>query len=127
MVSFDVKYLYINVPIDDTIDHILTLLSDDDIPVRKDALRHLLKMACTNILFSFDGELYVQNDGLSMGSCLAPTMSAFAMTLIESLLQDCPHSPRFYKRYVDDIFTIFDHSSDITKFFEFINRLHSNI
>ena len=59
-----------------------------------------------------------------MGSNLGPTLAAFAMDLIESQL---PFRPRFYKRYVDDIFAIFDPPSDACDYLTVLNARHPNI
>ena len=63
-------------------------------------LASLLNLACRNMLFQFNGNLYTQIDGVAMGSCLGPTLASFAMNLVESRLT---FFPKYYKRYVDDI------------------------
>lgn len=128
MVSFDVRNLFTSIPVNDTIEHILSIVTDDDIPIGKQALRELLKMACTNILFTFNDVLYLQTDGMSMGSCLAPTMASFAMDMVEKKIRNYTGSaPIFYKRYVDDIFCIFDSSANIHEFHSFLNEIHPDI
>ena len=126
MVSFDVKSLFTNIPVEDTIDHILSLVPVD-FPVGKQALRDLLRLACTNILFSFNDNLYVQKDGMSMGSSLAPTMAAFAMDLIESKLASKSVLPSFYKRYVDDVFCLVDNSVNVNDLLKSLNDVHPSI
>lgn len=128
MVSFDVKDLFTNIPVDDTIEHITSVIKETDIPIKKQALRELLHLACRNILFSFNDVLYFQTDGMSMGSCLAPTMAAFAMDLLEKQLKNFKGSaPVFYKRYVDDIFCLFHKNASIDEFHNYMNTLHPNL
>ena len=44
-------------------------------------------------------------------------------------LKDCPpqFKPSFYKRYVDDIFILFENSNQVNKFDKYMNSRHSNI
>ena len=101
LVSYDVRSLFTNVPLDDTINHICTKIDFKNFPVNEKTLRTLLSLACKNVLFQFDGKLFVQNDGVAMGSKLAPTLANFAMDMIEGKFVK---RPLFYQRYVDDVF-----------------------
>ena len=53
-----------------------------------------------------DGTLYVQHDGVSMGSCLGPTFAEFYKSHVEvKLFQNDPTvKPVVYVRKVDDIY-----------------------
>ena len=88
LVSFDAKQLFTNIPVDDTIEHILKTVPDNQIPVSKETLKILLNMACTNVPFIFNGKTFNQIDGLSMGSCLAPLTAEFALHMIEVTLTE---------------------------------------
>ena len=37
------------------------------------------------------------------------------------------NGPIFYKRYVDDIFAVFEDENEATLFFEYLNKQHPNI
>jgi len=124
LVSFDVKSLFTNIPVKETIEHILNILPDNNLPTSKQSIGKLLDLACTNILFSFNNKLFIQTDGMCMGSNLGPTMAEFAMHLVE---QNMPSTPIFYKRYVDDVFCIFKSKSESLRFLDDINGIHSNI
>ena len=56
MVSIDVKSLFTNIPVNDTIEYI----RQNKLKIEKVTLKILLKLAYTNALFSFDNELYLQ-------------------------------------------------------------------
>ena len=128
MCSFDVINLFGNIPISRTIDHILTLIDFDHFELSRVALKEMLHLACTNVIFSFNDKLYSQFDGMAMGSKLGPTMAAFAMNMIESNFENFSGSkPLLYKRYVDDCFCIFHSKTDIENFFKFINSLDDNL
>ena len=124
MVSFDVKSLFTNIPVHDTIKYICDKIPQNKLPIDKATLMSLLELACTNILFSFDNKLYVQHDGMSMGSNLGPTMAAFTMSMIED--QIC-NMPLLYKRYVDDVFAIFKTKFQARKFLNTLNLVNKNI
>ena len=65
-----------------------------------------------------------------MGSPIGPTMANIFMNYMESkFLQSCPteFKPLFYRRYVDDTFTIFKSIEEANKFLEYINGQHHNI
>ena len=49
---------------------------------------------------------------------------------IEDLIfSTCPDSykPKFYRRYLDDTFAVFDSETQATNFFQFINSIHKNL
>jgi hypothetical protein len=84
MVSFDIASLYTNVPLDETIKIILKHLYDGQVkspPMDRVDMNDLLDLATKNSHFLFDGKLYDQIDGVSMGSPLAPLLA-------ENFLQD---------------------------------------
>ena len=74
-------------------------------------------------------ELYKQVDGVTMGNCLAPTFANFFLGHLEDLMfKDIKEFyPKFYRRYVDDIFCIFSKQSDAMCFLELLNKLHPNL
>ena len=61
---------------------------------------------------------------MCMGSNLGPTMAAFIMDKIENQMST---TPKFYCRYVDDIFIIASSSSEADDFLTDINKIHPNI
>jgi len=124
MVSFDVTSLFTNVPVSETIRFICNSIPISKIPVSKSTLDKLLNIACKNIVFSFNSDIYVQHEGMCMGSNLGPTMAAYAMHMIESKLKNMP---LYYKRYVDDTFAIFKTREEADQFFDQLNRAHSEI
>ena len=113
MVSFDITSLYTNIPLNETIDIIINHLYNGNIKppsTREEDMRRLLVYAAKESHFLFDGKLYQQIDGVSMGSPLAPILA-------EIFLQDFEkkHSSSFknmgilyWKRYVDDTYVLLD-------------------
>lgn len=114
MVSFDISSLYTNVPLDETISIILKSLYDTTTTtppkIKRADMKKLLVHATKKSHFLFDGKVYDQIDGVSMGSPLAPLFA-------EIFLQDFErkHLSSFenigilyWKRYVDDTFVLID-------------------
>ena len=133
MVSFDVKSLYTNVPVIETIDLICNKLfcnSDNYAGFSKSLFREMLVLAITNSNFLFNKNYYSQIDGLAMGNPIAPTLANIFLCGLETTIMDkCPADikPIYYRRYLDDIFAIFKCKTHSEKFFEFINLAHNNI
>ena len=72
--------------------------------MRKSTLKKLIKDSCTKT-FLFDGKIYKQIDGVSMGSSLGPVLANVIMTEFERLLVGKLIKGgliKFYIRYVDD-------------------------
>ena len=113
MVSFDIVSLYTNIPLTETIEIILKHLYDNPATppiIKRPDMEKLLIFATKESHFLFNGKIYDQIDGVSMGSPLAPLLA-------EIFLQDFEkkHLPSFkqmgilyWKRYVDDTFVLLD-------------------
>ena len=68
-ISFDVKSLFINVPLDETISIILRKIYDEG-KIQTNILRNIMKellLLCTkHVQFTFSGGIYIQLDGVAM-------------------------------------------------------------
>ena len=64
-----------------------------------------------------------------MGSPLAPVLANLFMGHHEKDWLQKYKGPevRFYRRYVDDTFCLFNNDNDASQFFDFINSQHTNI
>ena len=64
-----------------------------------------------------------------MGSPLAPILAALFMGYHEKDCIEKTHvaKPTFYKRYVDDIFAVFESELDAETFHTYLNTKHKNI
>ena len=146
MVSFDVTNLFTKVPLEYTIDVILDKLYGEkhDCSFKKPRIkmenwckkcldRHdmntLLTMATLDTHFLFNGKIYRQFNGVSMGSPLAPIIAdIFMIHLEEQLLPDMLKAGvKTYKRYVDDTFLLIDHNADIEQIKSILNSFHKDI
>ena len=71
LVSFDVKSLFTNVPLDQTIEIILNIVykkNEISTDMTKSEMKELLNLCTKSVHFTFDDNIYVQNDGVAMGS-----------------------------------------------------------
>ena len=87
--SLDATSLFTNVPVRETVDNICQQAYHHSTlpppPFAENLLRELLISCTTESPFTHvDGKLYVQCDGLSMGSPLAVTMAKFYMVYLEN-------------------------------------------
>ena len=133
MGSLDVDALFTSIPLDETINIGVEELFKDKAVInkleKKDVLK-LLTLATKESLFLFDGEYYYQTDGVAMGSPLGPTLANLFMSHYEQIwLRECPleFKPKFYRRYVDDIFILVEKIEHLEKFKEYLNSKHKNI
>ena len=110
MCSFYVTSLFMNVPLDETIDiAIKTLFHDETITkptIPEDLFRKLIKRATTEVEFTFNRKMYKQTDGVAMGCPLGPVLANIFMEYCGDRISK-EHMPLFYNRYVDDTFALF--------------------
>ena len=112
LTSLDVESLFTNVPVEETINIIIdTLYKNPTAPpplIPQELLRSLLRVCTTETPFkSPNGDVYLQTDGVSMGSPLGPLFANFYMGFIENnIVPHLTNKPEIYTRYVDDIFLI---------------------
>ena len=109
LVSYEVTALFTNVPLDETINILVNKAFTDDWfnktyghNLQKDQLARLLKLATTNQLFQFNGQLYQKTDDVTMGSPPGPPMANVFMCRLEEKLTRDGFMLHLYKRYVDD-------------------------
>ena len=111
LASIDVESLFSNVPIDATIKIILDEVyknHGDTLPKLQlsGAILEKLLRACTSDapFRGPNGKLYIQKDGIAMGSPLGPLFANFYMSHVENLVLSAPElAPKTYVRYVDDV------------------------
>ena len=129
--SFDVKSLFTNVPITETIDICINRLQRvGPLPMPEKHLRKLLEFSTKKSHFLFNGKMYDFVDGIAMGSPLAPVLANIFMTDFEEkfiLSKSLSYAPHTWRRYVDDTFCIFSSRSDAQKFLHYLNGCHPNI
>ena len=98
--------------------------------INKSVFKNLLSLATQESYFIFNDVLYKQKDGVAMGLPLGPTMANVFLSFYEvKWLEQCPKEfkPAFYRRYVDDIFVLFESAEHLSKFRDYFNTRHPNM
>ena len=128
LVTVDVKSLYTCIPTQEGLDacYRAWLKSETKNPQQPPAetLRHMLEMVLKLNVLEFDRKHYLQIFGTSMGAALAPSYANIFMgNLEEKMLNTAKIKPKYYKRFIDDIFFIVD--CDEIQLTEFITHMNS--
>ena len=130
MYSFDVKSLFTNVPLKESIEIVLNKIFVDKlikVPFSRNELKELLMLCTKEVQFTFQDKLYTQSDGVSMGSPLAPLLANVYMCELENrIIPQLANYMTPWYRYVDDTFAFIDPTKIYTIVDE-LNAFHHNI
>ena len=134
LVSFDVTSLFTRVPTDGAIDAICAkLLHDETLPDRCelsiDSVRALMKECLSCSYFQCGGQFYNQLEGAPMGLSLSVALAnGFMESFEEKLLETTPLKPKYWRRYVDDTFVVWQHGSHaLDEFHQHLNDICPSI
>ena len=131
MVSYDVCSLFTNIPLSETIDIAVKLILEnkEDLKFSENELTKLFRFATAQTHLYFDGKIFDQVDGVAMGSPLGPALANLFMGYYEQkwLESDQGRLVKFYHRYVDDIFCLFENEHQAQTFLDFLNIQHPNL
>ena len=123
MVSYDVCDLFSNIPLS------IILENKKDLKFSENELTKLFRFATSQMHFYFDAKIFHQVDGVALGSPLGPALANWFMGYNEQKLLESDHGRlnKFYRRYVDDIFCVFENEHQALTFLDFLNSQHPNI
>ena len=133
MASLDVKSLFTNIPLEETINISCDSLFSNEAKINnfnRNDFEKLFRMALQKNFFNFDGKIYNRTDGVAMGSPLGPSLANAFLCFHEQIwLNDCPEDFKsvYYRRYVDGIFALFGSPDHLEKFTNYLNSKHKNI
>ncbi|CAF1659013.1 unnamed protein product [Adineta ricciae] len=147
IVSFDVTSLFTNVPLDYTIGLIIEQIYGNHCDCIKNDrnkkrtmdqcnncqnkinLKWLLDIATKGTHFSFNGNNYIQHNGVAMGSPLGPLLADIFLVHLEKQLMDelNQNGLIFWRRYVDDTFAIIEENTNPQTLLNILNSFHSSI
>ena len=109
MISVDVSSLFTMVPLDYTIDLTLKRIYGDkeiETEISRNDMKNLLLLCTKNVYFTFENNIYQQNNGVAMWHPLGPMLAGIFMAHLEKTLM--PKLEKFmkaWKRYVDGTIT----------------------
>ena len=131
LTSFDVVSLFTNIPLYETIELAVDIIKSKypDLKITRNELTQLFRFATAETHFLYEGKIYDQIEGVAMGSPIAPVLANLFMGYHEHnwLSKSDGKKPIVYKRYVDDVFCLFDNEIDAKEFLEYLNKQHPNI
>ena len=128
--SFDIKSLFTNVPVAETIticaDYLFNGVSNSAGLEKSDFIK-LMEFAVSDVEFSFNNIMFRQTDGIAMGSPLGPTLANIFVGFYEEQLFATTDKPPIYLRYVDDTFVAVEDGERRIDFEQRLNNLHPNL
>ena len=130
LVSYDVNSLFTNIPLKETIKLAVDLIkiSHPNLKISIDDLTKLFKFATCETFF-IQWQILRSDRWCSYGISSSTSSSQSFHGNNEKLwlenFQGTP--PSYYRRYVNDIFSVFNNSFEAREFFNYINTRHPNI
>ena len=131
LVSFDVKSLFTNVPIDEAVratSRAVDGMTDEQLPLPRDDYVKLIDLCVRFGPFEFMGQEYEQVQGLAMGSPLSAVMAQLFMEALEAdHLRHLVGSNAVWLRYVDDVLAVLPARTDVQALLQRLNAVHPTI
>ena len=132
LVSMDVTSLYTNIPQEEGITIVCNayeVFHKNNPPIPTALLKEMLGLILKENSFQFNGRNYLQTHGTAMGTKMAVAFANIFMSAVETaILSQSSTKPLEWKRYIDDVFSLWDtNREEIDKFIEHANRHHATI
>ena len=132
LVPMDVSNLYTNIPQEEgikTVCKAYETFHNNDPPIPTHYLREMLGLILTENSFEFNKKNYLQTHGVAMGTKTAVSFANIFMAEIETnLILQNNTKPRVWKRYIDDVFSLWDcNRNEVERFIEEANTFHPTI
>ena len=117
--------------LEETIDIAVNVILENNIGIKitKKELKQLFIYTTSKTYFLFNDSIYDQIDGVAMGSPLAPVLANLFMGHYEHkwIQGYSAIGPGHYRRYVDDLFALFQIEEQADLFFSYLNKQHPNM
>ena len=119
----DVTSLYTNIPQEEGLTLVCQAYEefhDKNPPIATHFLKEMLSVILKENSFQFNGKDYLQIHGTAMGTKMAVAFTNIFMAKIEqAILRQSTKNPLAWKRFIDDIFCLWDtNKEDIELFIE---------
>ena len=130
--TLDVSSLYTNIPTGEGIEAVRHALFKSGNPLENPtnhSVCELLKLVLTGNNFQFDNKHFLQIGGTAMGTKLAPSFANIFMGWFEEkYVYSYKTQPLIWKRYIDDMFIIWQHGpNSLTEFTSCLDSCHKII
>ena len=131
MIIFDIKDLYVKIPITETLTITKQLLPEHNEEQITTQILMLLESVLQQYYFSFQNNTYQPEKGVSMGSPISNTVAEIFLQYIENThLKHILESKQIilYTSYVDDVLMIYNTKYTFPEtIHQHINKIHSNL
>ena len=132
LATLDVSSVYTNIPQEEGIDVVCRFYEDhyeQKLPIPTNDLRELMRLILEENSFKFNEKHFVQTHGIAMGTKMAVAFSVIFMADLEKrLLAASPLKPFVWKRFIDDIFSLWNiPMEEVSIFVDFANSFHPKI
>ena len=130
IVTADISSLYTNMHQDRCLEVVRKQFKQYPDPHRPDKhILDLLELTLQYNDFNFNGQYYLQTLGCAMGKRWAPALAnLYLLEFDKQAMEGFYLKPKFYYRYLDDIFFIWDHPLEtLTEYNNFLNNLIPDI
>lgn len=129
--SADFESLYTNIPIDDSIHIISTIIAKYTyFEINAVAFNSFLKLLLKNSYFYLNHngykKFFLQIKGIFMGTAAGPSIANLYLSYFENLYS-CIHDLPLFYRYIDDIFFINSNSAELLDFGQIYPNLKLNV
>ena len=128
--TIDVFGLYPSIPHDEGLGALrVSLDGREDKSVSTNSLVELAELVLKNNFFEFNGSYFQQLRGTAIGTKCAPSYAIlFLAALEEKLLEESPHKPWLWWRYIDDVFFVWLYGEEkLLEFMNYLNGAHHSI
>lgn len=132
MASLDVKSMYTKIPVKEAIGLVKENLLKNNVSLNEtEEVTKLLTVTLGQNYFKFNNKIYLQKEGLAMGSPLSGIMADIYMNYIENKIYNTilnfDGSIKWY-RFVDDVLIIYNHNNiTIDQILNISNNINANI
>ena len=101
----------------------------EETPIPTEYIKRALKLILQENSFEFNAKNYLQTHGMAMGTKMAVAFANIFMGTVESqILRRSVLKPLVWKRFIDDIFSIWNiNKAQVTQFIEQANSHHPTI
>jgi hypothetical protein len=129
--TFDIKDLYVNIHVTETLIIIKTKLSQNNSVQIAHQMHILINEVLPQNYFTFQQKIYQPERGVAMGSPISNIIAEIFLQNFEDVHKKHLLDTKliaFYGRYVDDIFIVYDKTRTSPNIIDkYINNIHTNI